>query len=222
MIYSLVRLENNLFVVVVPDDYDRAMLFLRAQEYSDSPRYKGKSFDFWDFMKSYSLHNNSFTYPDDWIGFNVSYQDAIECYKKLPSNADLTPYDLEFLKILKKIAHMLESLDAKAYIIGVDSLHSRTMLHEKYHSRYYLDREYRGKVNHAIKKVVPKSMLHRMKDNLKQMGYSNDSYTINNEIQSYLRGSDWNHPDFSKGIPINQLKKVHKQFKRFLGTTKDQ
>lgn len=54
-------------------------------------------------------------------------------------------------------------------------------------------------------------MFGKLKDNLSELGYSNDHYTINNEIQSYLRGN-WNHPDFSKGINLNELKRVRKQF----------
>lgn len=210
--YSLTKLENNLFAIVVPNDYDRAMLFLRVQEFSDSPRYKGKSFKLLDFMKWYAEETDEgFTYAIDWAGFNVSYESAIDCYRKTQKSV-LTRYDYLFLRILKRIAQQIGSLKAKAYIIGVDALNSYTMYHERYHAMYYLDDEYQKNVNEAIQRI-PKRVYERLAENLKQIGYSKDKYTINNEIQSYLRGrDDWSHPDFSKGLDMNELRKVRKKF----------
>lgn len=208
---SIHRITSFIFAVVVPDDYDRSMLFLRVQEYSDSPnkKFRGQSFDLFDFIKWYTAENGDFTYAQDWAGFNVPFQTSIDCYKKLPSKW-ITEYDIEFLRVLKKIAQQIGSLDCeKAYIIGVDSLNSWTFDHEMCHARYFTNKTYREHANDAIKQI-PKKIYHRLRRNLIDLGYANTNFVIHNEMQGYLRGHDWNHPEFSKGVNIRQLHMLHK------------
>lgn len=221
--WSLHRLEPNVFAVVVPDDYDRSLLFLRVQEYSDSPnpRFRGKNFDMLEYIKWYSSgespvktgypgegSDGMFTYPVDWAGFNVSYKTAIRCYKTLPVRL-MTKYDHEFVKILREIATRLGSLDACAYIIGVDSLESYTAQHEHNHARYYTDKTYRARVNSALRKIPP-TVYRKLRQNLLDIGYA--EHVIRDEIHAYLRGRDWNHPEFMKGVPLKTLRKIHLHF----------
>lgn len=211
---SIHRITSLIFAVVVPDDYDRSMLFLRVQEYSDSPnkKFRGQSFDLFDFMKWYSKNSDTgdFTYAEDWAGFNVPYQTSIDCYKKLPAKW-INEYDLEFLRVLKTIAQQIGSLECEnAYIIGVDSLKSWTFHHEMYHAKYYTDKLYRKDANNALKQI-PKQIYHRLRRNLIELGYADTTFVIHNEMQGYLRGHDWNHPEFIKGVKTRKLNMLHKK-----------
>lgn len=213
------RVTPLIFAVVVPDDYDRSMLFLRAQEYSDSPniQFRGKSFDLFDFMKWYSQQNEGdFTYAEDWAGFNIPFQTAMDCYHDLPKKW-INDYDIEFARVLKHIAKQLGNAKdkANAYIIGVDALNSRTFRHEMYHAKYFTNSDYRRLTNKWIKELS-KDIYQKFRSNLIKVGYANKNFVIHNEIQAYLLGQDWNHPDFIRGIPKRRVRLLHEQFNAFL------
>ena len=65
----------QIYCAEVDDDYDRAMLFCRYQEYYESPykKFRNKSFTWMEYMRHYKLSwkKRTFTYPDDWSGYNI-------------------------------------------------------------------------------------------------------------------------------------------------------
>jgi hypothetical protein len=64
-----------IYCVEVDDNYDRAMLFCRYQEFYESPykQFRGKPFTWMEYMRFYknSWKKNVFTYPEDWVGYNI-------------------------------------------------------------------------------------------------------------------------------------------------------
>ena len=222
--YKIKRITDNIFLIVVPDDYERSMLFLRVQEYSESPnrKFRGKSFDLMDFIKWYTLQNKDkcFSYGDDWVGFNTSYLNAVQCYKKLPFKY-VTKYDFIMLDILREISHKIGSSNLSSknvYMIGTGSADPKnvTTQHEIFHAYYFTSSLYRKKVKEAIHNCIPKHIYDRLRSNLVQMGYLNQNYTIHNEMQAYLRGKDWNHPGLSTKISKGTLNQIHKCFSNHL------
>ena len=100
MKYKIKEIRPNIFAVVVKDDYERAMLFCRVQEFYESPRssFRDKKFSIWDYFKWYSKENfGSFSYPNDFVGFNFPLVVAKKCYEM---NELETPYDIEMKKIV--------------------------------------------------------------------------------------------------------------------------
>ena len=65
----------RIYCVTVDDDYDRAMLFCRYQEFYESPykKFRGKPFTWMEYMRHYksAWKKRTFTYPDDWAGYNI-------------------------------------------------------------------------------------------------------------------------------------------------------
>lgn len=216
--YTIKQVKPNVFLVIVPDEYERSMLFLRVQEYSESPnpRIRGQTFDILDFVKWYTNeHNKAFTYADDWNGFNISFKSAMQCYKDLPEKLT-NKYDLVFLDILKQISKMLlrthrgAELAQNAYIVSAGSAKSVTAYHELHHAQYYTDPAYRRRANAVIKTVIPAPIYNRIRQNLIRIGYYDNDFTIHNEMQAYLRGRDWTHPDIGVGIDKRVLGRIHK------------
>jgi hypothetical protein len=173
--YTIKEVKKNVFAVVVPDSYDRCMLFLRVQEYYENPKYKGKNFDIWEFVKYYS-RNNIFRYAEEWDGFNFPYRVAEECYNNIIQYD--TPYDALMDKILGEI-----NPKGEAYIIGVDSATGETYDHELCHAEYYLNKEYKKEADRLIKSL-PKELYATLKKNLLRAGYHR--LVINDEIQAYM------------------------------------
>ena len=173
--YTIKEVKKNVFAVVVPDSYDRCMLFLRVQEYYENPKYKGKNFNIWEFVKYYS-RNNIFRYAEEWDGFNLPYRVAEECYNNIIQYD--TPYDAVMDEILGEI-----NPKGEAYIIGVDSSNGETFDHELCHAEYYLNKEYKQVADKLIKSL-PKELCAILKKNLLRAGYHRS--VINDEIQAYM------------------------------------
>ena len=167
----------NIFTVIVENNYDRAMLFCRIQEYyeSQNKKFKNKKFSFWDYHEWYSKKNkNSFSYPADWSGFNFPLEIALKCQK---INKPETPYDILMNKTLNKIKKK------NSYIIGVKSLNCLTYKHELCHGFYYTNPDYKEKMQETTKNL-DKDSYKNLKFNLLKLGYHNS--VIDDEIQAYL------------------------------------
>ena len=185
MKYKVKKIRDRIYSVVVPDDYDRAMLFLRAQEYYENPKFKGNIFDIWDFIKHYSKEKDGFTYAKDWTGFNLPANKAIQLYSSL-SIQSFTKYDTIFNSILLNIRCK------DAYIIGVDKLKGEIFNHELAHALYYIDNDYKKEVDKLTYKLENYNGYKRM---LIKMGY--DSKFVDDEIQANMISGEFTDKDKS-------------------------
>jgi len=199
--YTIKEVKKNVFAVVVPDSYDRCMLFLRVQEYYENPKYKGKNFDIWEFVKYYS-RNNTFKYAADWEGFNLPYRVAEECYSNVIKYD--TPYDSLMDKILNEI-----NPKGEAYIIGIDSINGETIKHELCHANYYLNSKYKELADKLIL-TLPKELFDFLKKNLIRAGYHRS--VINDEIQAYMLTDYFAH----EFCGMDDLTEYHLLFKQTL------
>lgn len=207
--YKVKEVRPNVIAVVVPNDYDRAMFFWRVQEFYESPskRFRDASFSVWDYARWYAKkYRGSFSYPSDFVGFNLPLIVAKKCYEM---NEVETPYDRE----MKALVDSLYVDGERKYIIGAESLKGSTFDHEMAHGLYYVDVEYRNSMD-EITKSVPKASMAAFKKNLAKIGYC--SSVFKDEIQAYM--STEANPKMSKGV-VNKKelhRKYRKVFRRFL------
>lgn len=205
--YKLTQVKKGVFTITTPNVYDRAMLFMRVQEFyeSDNPRFRGKSFNLNDFMGWWSPK----VYWEDWGGFNVPLKVAIKCYSTLKPQ-HITEHDVNFMQLLIKIiAQTRESNLKDAYIIGTDSIKGNTFKHELAHAFYHLYPDYRKRAD-ALTSVIPRKIYKIYKNNLKESGYRHP--VIKDEIQAYLVTKDAHAMPFSNGVNQNITKDLHKLF----------
>lgn len=177
--YKVKVVRPDVFAVVIPDDYDRAMLFWRVQEFYESPnkRFRGGSFSVWDYAKWYARkYGGSFSYPADFVGFNLPLVVAKKCYEV---NDLETPYDRE----MKSIVDSLFVNGGRQYIIGTESLKGDTFEHEMAHAMYYTDMVYRNEMD-GVTDSLSDSVCGRLKKNILKIGYH--SSVIKDEIQAYM------------------------------------
>jgi hypothetical protein len=210
--YIIKEVKPKVYAVIVPDDYHRAMLFMRVQEYYESPNsnFRGKSFDIWDYIEWYSRgHKDAFTYAFDWGGFNIPLEIAYRCYDTLKDA--YTPYDELMESIIFKIYEM-NGDDANGYIIGAGDLEGETFIHEVCHGLYHTNASYK-KLADEITEIIPTSMYKNMMENLMNSGYTIE--VIDDEIQAYMM-SNWEYTNFSKGIPKKECNRFAKLYKQTL------
>lgn len=213
--YKIEEVRPNVFVVIVKDHYHRAMLFLRVQEYYESPnpQFRGKNFNVWDYIEWYSRRNNDvFTYTFDWGGFNIPLKTAWDCYEKLKEYE--SPYDKVMDNIIGtielKMFNKKNTRNWNAYIIGADSMESDTFEHEICHGLYATNKEYRELVD-EVTIAIPFKEYQTFRKNLLKMGYN--GIVIDDEIQAYL-STNYDYSKFSKGVSRKLCKELHKQYKQ--------
>ena len=211
--YNIKEVEPNIYAVIIPDNYHKAMLFCRVQEYYESPnpKFRGKNFSIWDFIEWYSRQKkDAFTYAFDWGGFNIPLKTAWDCYEKLKEYE--TPYDKVMDEIIRtiemKMFNKKNTRNWNAYIIGAADMEGWTFKHEVCHGLYYTNKEYKQSVDEITETIEWQDYL-KFENNLLKMGYT--AAVIPDEIQAYLNfGHDW--PAFSKGINKKLCKSLHKKY----------
>ena len=208
--YKIEEVRPNVFAVIVKDHYHRAMLFLRVQEYYESPNpeFRGKNFSIWDYIEWYSRRNKDvFTYPFDWGGFNIPLEVAYNCYDTLSDS--YTPYD----EVMENIIHQIYELnndDCNGYIIGAPSTDDDTFEHEICHGLYATNKKYKELVD-EVTIAIPLKEYQIFRKNLLDMGYN--GIVIDDEIQAYL-STNYDYSKFSKGVSRKLCKELHKQYKQ--------
>lgn len=211
--YKIEEVKPNVFAVVVPDGYHRAMLFCRVQEYYESPnpQFRGKNFSIWDYIEWYSReHNNTFTYTSDWSGFNIPLKTAYNCYEKLREYE--TPYDEVMNSIVGtielKMFHKKSTRNWNAYIIGAGTTEGDTFQHEICHGLYATNKQYKQLVDEITETIEWHDYL-QFEKNLLDMGYT--AGVVPDEIQAYLAfGHDYK--PFTKGVSKKVCNELHKQY----------
>lgn len=209
--YKVKEVAPKIYAVIIEDNYDRAMTFLRGQEYYESPnlKFRGKSFEIWDYMKWYSLNNKKgFTYALDWTGFNIPLIKLIKCYDE--GDFVFTPYD----EVMNEIVWDLyeKDFDSTKYVIGTKNITDEVFKHEVCHGLWYTNKEYK-KIAKGLVAQISAKHYKIYKANLLSMGYTNK--VVDDEIQAYLT-TFWNYLDFCKGVETKHGYYYHNMFSQQL------
>lgn len=201
MKYKLKEIRSNIFALVVPDGYDRAMLFCRVQEFYESPgsQFRNSKFSIWDYFSWYSKKSGCFSYPTDFVGFNLPLVVAKKCYQV---NDKETPYDQLMCDIIDKI--FVNGM--RQYLIGTNSLKNSTFLHELAHALYYTDMDYKAEMDEITSSISRPNMT-KFRKNLRSIGYCSE--VTKDEIQAYMATEI--NKKVTKGI--TNKKKMHQRYK---------
>ncbi len=205
--YELNEIAPKVFHVAVEDSYDLAMLFLRAQEFYESPykEIRGKNFTVLKFMEIYSKErDNVFSYPNDWAGFNIPGKIIKKIY------FDSVPEDFNFYD--KTLFHIHKEIDSEFnyYLIGTLPDDRDTINHEVAHANFCLNKRYKKESLQIIRKL-PVTARKKIEKHLTYIGY--DSRVFDDEIQAYICADVY---DFLNNIKFNKreiktIKKAHEE-----------
>lgn len=180
--FEIKEIKPRIFLFEFTDNYDMCMHFLRYQEFYESPssRFRGKSFDIFEFMRWYSKKygKGSFTYPNDWDGFNIP-GDTI---KKVFDLGILckTIYDYEMLMAWRECNTAANG--ETFYIIGVKK-GTDALSHEVAHGLFYLHPEYKKQMTKLVRALDP-NIRKTINAGLKKLGYTPKVYI--DETQAYM------------------------------------
>jgi hypothetical protein len=186
----IIEIAPKIYGAVIEDDYDRAMLFCRYQEFYESPykQIRGKYFTLIEFMRTYVKERKAdmFTYPWDWSGYNIPsavLEKAHDVFYKE------TEYDVIMNDIIFYCSNdsMRKNNDTRTkwYLIGADNFKSKTMNHEIAHGLYFTNKRYKKSCDLLISEMKKRDY-NLVKKALIKMGYADDSKIIDDEIQAFF------------------------------------
>lgn len=186
---------SRVFHIVIPDKWDRAMTFVRMQEWYESPEFHHKRFTLEEYMRWYAktYGKGAFTYPKDWSGFNVP-SDAVHAIVNAPdgwTQAETVLFnELGSLGILhsstghepvrgKRDVPFFVDRSRPFYLIATDGKDKEDIAHEIAHGRFFVDAMYRQDVLRTMKHYDTRP-LERV---LLKKGYS--KWTLKDEVHAY-------------------------------------
>jgi len=151
-----------------------AETFMRFQEYYESPVFKGKCFSVEEFAAWYAKEYGSFSYAQDWSGFNIPSW-VLEPFKN-GNFGNLTEKE-------QKLIDMFKNEEGDFYIIGAtpkDEWWADTVRHEFVHGAFCVNQNYRENVNYLLNSKKPATV----KKALGKMGYGKN--VLEDEMNAYL------------------------------------
>ena len=181
--FVIKEVRPSIFLFEFSNHYDMCMHFLRYQEFyeSASPKFRGKEFQIFDFMKWYSMKYGagSFTYPNDWNGFNIPGNTIFDMWNQhlIP---DKNLYDYEMYNAWRECHAKVGSMNF--YIIGVVKGNS-ALSHEIAHGLFYLNAEYKKEMKKLVNGLDP-AIRKTINEGLKKLGYTPKVYV--DETQAYM------------------------------------
>ncbi len=201
---------NNLYCLQYPSHYLCVASFMRIQEFYESQDEDiiGQYFTMEEFMDCNGIHQKrkhnkteSFTYFEEWGGFNVPHHVLLDFEDKFEDD------------LLDKEQHVFDLLDKKVedwreekfYLIAI-SRKRDYLNHELAHGLYFLFDDYQDEMNELIDECTYRKRLINM---LQKDGYAEGC--INDEIQAYLSTSSDQYLRDTCGI--KNANKVSKPFK---------
>jgi hypothetical protein len=201
----------RIYCAIIDDDYDRAMLFCRYQEYYESPykKFRGKKFTWMEYMRFYkdAWKKKVFTYPEDWSGYNIPsniLDGGVDAFYK-ETEYDVVMNDIYYYCAIDS-QNKNEGTRCDWYLIGASSRDVKTMDHEIAHGLYFTNKVYKKMVDTLIKNIKP-THYDTLKKKLIKMGYVNDKKIIDDEIQAFMSTGLYN------GLDTKELKVYEKDFK---------
>lgn len=175
------KIAPGLILLDSPSLDQLGLTMMRLQEFYESQflHIRGQYFELSEFIESYVAKKSTFSYLEDWVGYNIPGHKVDEFFKIFRN-------DLNHLeRKLKELIDPLRFNEPRYYVIGAKQGDIEAIKHELAHAMYYLLDEYHHEVNEQINKL-PKDKIQKMQEWLSKTGYAENDFIINDEINAYL------------------------------------
>jgi hypothetical protein len=176
--YNLIEVRPQIFHAEFESIQTMCEAFMRCQETYESPnpKFGNNRFTIKDFTDWYTNKYDS-NYNEDWGGFNMpsSVLDFIFSNPILDEN--------ENDKIVREIYNLAKIKHYRFYLIASKSNENITLEHELAHAFYFIDENYRNKMNIQVRRL-PFPVKKKIYLEFKRLGYAHHVYK--DEAQAYL------------------------------------
>lgn len=215
--FNFYQLKPAIFLLEVDGNNDLAYSFLRVQEFYESVNdsIRGKSFTIDEYKSWYSSQSKdgTFSYGEDWRGFNVPSSVIKECYEV---NKERTSEDVFFLSICQRAKQLAKNEGYDSYyLLGVRKNDTKTLNHEIAHGLFSTNKDYKDIMSSEVEKI-PHEIINPMFIDLEKIGYGKNVHI--DEAQAYLATG---LRDSQKTVELEKLTlNFTNIFKKFLGDWK--
>lgn len=209
--YKSTVIDGNILALEFKDAVPMTMMFMRFQEYGEGiPKIRDKNpVPEGDVLYHYYRKFGTIYYTAGYAGFNIRgdlFNEFTNIYNDPPLFSNILESELENL-----VHQNFSDLGDQFYIVAYMKGDKVTKKHELLHALYYLNAEYREKVNAILDKVSTK----RAKRYLKTMDYTfggkHGDWILYDEIQAYVLSDD---PEVFKlsQKTLDKLRKLKKEY----------
>ena len=220
---ELNEVADRVYHITTKTQYDLASTFMRVQEFYESP-FKGIRGHFFTHEQYMDTHvNNSersgteqatFTYLEDWSGFNVPGNVFNKWLGKFPKNS-LWEKEQKLVDLIRN--QNKSNKTNKFYVIGTytDSGATSTIDHELSHAWFYLDPKYKKEMLKLVSKF-PKAAKDQLKLDLKEDGYTPSVF--DDEIIAYMSTNPMTYTKKmfkNKKVPWEKILEFQEKFSDF-------
>lgn len=209
--YKSTVIDGNILALEFKDAVPMTMMFMRFQEYGEGiPKIRDKNpVPEGDVLYHYYRKFGTIYYTAGYAGFNIRgdlFNEFTNIYNDPPLFSNILESELENL-----VHQNFSDLGDQFYIVAYMKGDKVTKKHELLHALYYLNAEYREKVNAILDKVSTK----RAKRYLQTMDYTfggkHGYWILYDEIQAYVLSDD---PEVFR-LPQKTLDKLRKLKKEY-------
>ena len=203
---TLTMQKPPIYIIESKDRQYLADMFMRFQEYYESPEFKGRVFSIEEFAHWYSGKYGSFSYSRDWYGFNIPSK-VLEPFRQ----GEFNPLTVQE----KKLLNLCKNATGDFYVVGVTpkaEYFIETLKHEFVHGAFHVNPEYRAEVTSCVKDHKIKEIDH----GLGKMGYHTDVFA--DETNAYVLVEPETIQDFVSIRNTQNLRsKLDTIFKKYFG-----
>lgn len=201
----------NIFHLEFETREEMCIALMRFQVHYECPEFKGKIFTVGQYRSWFAMHemqNEGFSY-NETAAVGINLPDHVLTPFRVGLFDPLTPEEENILEVIPA------SLE-KFYVIGTNKIDDadddNTLPHEVAHAMYYVDADYKKKVDHQINKYSRNELL-PIYNYLHSQGY--DKSTYQDEVQAYV-GADFEYLEKNAVTYPKELKtalrKIMKQY----------
>jgi len=189
MPWTISEIRRGVLLVEADTQYEISSMFLRPQEFYESPfdKIKDQHFLLENYMDLYAEKYGTFSYYSDWCGFNIPSHVLRRFFKVFSEDLNHKEIILRYLiqTVRPNFDGSLDLKDDNFYLIGCckEKKNKETIKHETAHAYYYLHPKYSCKMVKLINDLSD-DLFNRAENTLREMGYAGDF--IYDELQAYL------------------------------------
>ena len=211
MIFEKPFTELNIYHIIFDSQFIVTSTLMKIQKFYESniPKIRNHYFTLESLIHEYTLENGgNFNYFTKWSGFNFPKKNLSKFMIKFQGN--ISEKELAFINFLSD--NIPENQD-DYYIIA--TYRSEDVSHEIAHAAYYLDNDYRDKMDELCQNLNPE-LYEAIYEQLYNDGYCGE--VIYDEIQTYLSTSSTTELNAYLGInvPNNIIKNFRRVFKNVM------
>ena len=195
-----IKFNKGVFIVSADSAVELGRIFLRIQEFYESPNkeFKNQLFTVSRFKQWYRKNfgkRKKFTYYTDFCGYNVPGNAVKKFFSMYFMASKLNRYETDLFNLIFKAAG--DGFPEKFYLIGILEKDFNTLNHELHHAFFYLRSSYKSRI---LKALGSTRCYRGLKAYLIKSMYS--EATLKDELAAYLMFElDWliiKFPDFSR------------------------